>query len=83
MPIAVLTAYTEKEYEPFDSYSHFCPAMPVSVCFSDTALCTLGKPLAVFYSVYRSQRVATTIKIYKMMLFVIAARRQFSYKIEL
>ena len=43
MPIAVLMAHTEKEYEPFDPYSRFYPAMPVSVCFSDTALCTLGK----------------------------------------
>ena len=46
MPIAVLTAYTEQEYEPFDSYSRFYPAMPISVCFSDTALCTLGKSAA-------------------------------------
>ena len=43
VPIAVLSEYTEKEYEPFDSYSRFCPAMPVSVCFSDTALYTLSK----------------------------------------
>ena len=43
MPIAVLSEYTEKEYEPFDPYSRFYPAMPISVCFSDTALCTLGK----------------------------------------
>ncbi len=43
MPIVVLMVYTEKEYEPFDSYSRFCPAMPVSVCFSDTALYTLSK----------------------------------------
>ncbi|HIZ19348.1 MAG TPA: hypothetical protein H9674_00615 [Firmicutes bacterium] len=43
MPIAVLSEYTEKEYEPFDPYSRFHPAMPISVCFSDTALCTLGK----------------------------------------
>lgn len=49
MPIAVLTAYTEKEYEPFDPYSRFYPAMPVSVCFSDTALCTLGKTQSVFF----------------------------------
>ena len=33
MPIVVLMAYTEKEYEPFEPYSRFCPAMPVSVCF--------------------------------------------------
>ena len=33
VPIAVLTVYTEKEYEPFDSYSRFYPAMPVSMCF--------------------------------------------------
>ena len=43
MPIAVLSEYTEKEYEPFDPYSRFYPAMPISVCFSDTALCTLGE----------------------------------------
>lgn len=43
VPIVVLMVYTEKEYEPFDSYSRFCPAMPVSVCFSDTALYTLSK----------------------------------------
>ena len=49
MPIAVLTAYTEKEYEPFDPYSRFYPAMPVSVCFSDTALCTLGKCRICFF----------------------------------
>lgn len=48
MPIAVLSEYTEKEYEPFDPYSRFYPAMPISVCFSDTALCTLGKRAAVF-----------------------------------
>ena len=49
VPIAVLTAYTEKEYEPFDSYSRYCPAMPVSVCFFDTALCTPGEIRSVFY----------------------------------
>ena len=49
MPIAVLSEYTEKEYEPFDPYSRFHPAMPISVCFSDTALCTLGKRAACFY----------------------------------
>lgn len=43
MPIAVLSEYTEKEYEPLDPYSRFYPAMPVPVCFSDTALCTLSK----------------------------------------
>jgi len=43
VPIAVLSEYTEKEYEPLDPYSRFYPAMPVPVCFSDTALCTLGK----------------------------------------
>ena len=43
MPIAVLTAYTEKEYEPFDPYSRFYPAIPISVCFSNTALYTLNK----------------------------------------
>lgn len=48
VPIAVLTAYTEKEYEPFDSYSRYCPAMPVSVCFFDTALCTPGKSEGCF-----------------------------------
>ena len=48
MPIAVLSEYTEKEYEPFDPYSRFYPAMPISVCFSDTALCTLGKGLGSF-----------------------------------
>lgn len=48
MPIAVLSEYTEKEYEPFDPYSRFYPAMPISVCFSDTALCTLGKSAGVF-----------------------------------
>lgn len=40
MSITVLTIYTEKEYEPFDPYSRFYPAMPVSACFSNTALCT-------------------------------------------
>ena len=48
MPIAVLSEYTEKEYEPFDPYSRFYPVMPISVCFSDTALCTLGKAGACF-----------------------------------
>lgn len=48
MPIAVLSEYTEKEYEPFDPYSRFYPAMPISVCFSDTALYTLGKCPARF-----------------------------------
>ena len=48
--IAVLTAYTEKEYEPFDSYSCFLPAMPVSVCFSDTALYTLSKSKEKFFA---------------------------------
>ena len=48
VPIVVLMVYTEKEYEPFDSYSHFCPAMPVSVCFFDTALCTLGNLPGIF-----------------------------------
>ncbi len=48
MPIAVLSEYAEKEYEPFDSYSRFCPAMSVSVCFSDTALYTLSKSLRIF-----------------------------------
>ena len=43
VPIAVLTAYTEQEYEPYDSYSWFYPAMSVSVCFSDTALYTLSE----------------------------------------
>lgn len=43
MPIAVLSEYAEKEYEPFDSYSRFLPAMPVAACFSNTALCTPGK----------------------------------------
>ena len=52
MPIAVLSEYTEKEYEPFDPYSRFYPAMPISVCFSDTALCTLGKQPAGFCSQY-------------------------------
>jgi len=48
VPIAVLMAYTEKEYEPFDSYSRFYPAMPISVRFSDTALYTLSKYLVLF-----------------------------------
>lgn len=48
MPIAVLSEYTEKEYEPFDPYSRFYPAMPISVCFSDTALYTLGKNFVAF-----------------------------------
>lgn len=53
MPIAVLSEYTEKEYEPFDPYSRFYPAMPISVCFSDTALCTLGKRLGliIFFAI--------------------------------
>ena len=50
MPIAFLSEYTEKEYEPFDPYSRFYPAMPISVCFSDTALCTLGKAHSFFIS---------------------------------
>ena len=52
VPIAVLSEYTEKEYEPFDPYSRFCPAMPVSVCFSDTALYTLSKTFPVFFYIY-------------------------------
>lgn len=48
VPIAVLSEYTEKEYEPLDPYSRFYPAMPVPVCFSDTALYTLGKHYAGF-----------------------------------
>ncbi len=48
MPIAVLSEYAEKEYEPFDSYSRFYPAMSVSVCFSNTALCTLGNLPGIF-----------------------------------
>ena len=51
VPIAVLSEYAEKEYEPFDSYSRYCPAMPVSVCFFDTALCTPGKTLAVVFAI--------------------------------
>ena len=47
--IAVLMAYTEKEYEPFDPYSYFYPAMPVSVCVSDTALYTLSKSMPLFF----------------------------------
>ncbi len=43
VPIAVLMAHTEKEYEPFDPYSRFYPAIPVPVCFSNTALYTLSK----------------------------------------
>ena len=43
-----LKDYTEQEYEPFDPYSRFYPAMPVSVCFSDTALCTSGKCCRTF-----------------------------------
>lgn len=50
MPIAVLSEYTEKEYEPFDPYSRFYPAMPISVCFSDTALYTLGKAGGISFS---------------------------------
>ena len=49
MPIAVLSEYTEKEYEPFDPYSRFYPAMPISVCFSDTALYTLGNYVPAFF----------------------------------
>ena len=52
MPIAVLSEYTEKEYEPFDPYSRFYPAMPISVCFSDTALCTLGESPGAVCFVY-------------------------------
>lgn len=52
MPIAVLSEYTEKEYEPFDPYSRFYPAMPISVCFSDTALYTLGKSPGGVFVVY-------------------------------
>ena len=48
VPIAVLSEYAEKEYEPFDSYSRFLPAMPVAACFSNTALCTPGKTARVF-----------------------------------
>lgn len=54
MPIAVLSEYTEKEYEPFDPYSRFYPAMPISVCFSDTALCTLGEAAASVFTLQRS-----------------------------
>ncbi len=43
VPITVLTIYTEKEYESFNPYSRFYPAMPVSACFQDTALYTLSK----------------------------------------
>ena len=43
MPIVVLTTYTEKEYEPLGPYSRSYPAMPVSVCFLDTALYTRSK----------------------------------------
>lgn len=50
VPIAVLAAYIEKEYEPFDSYPYFYPAMPVSVCFSDTALYTLSKSESLFFT---------------------------------
>jgi len=49
VPIVVLTVYTEKEYEPFDPYSRFYPAMPVSACFQDTALCTLSKVPGDFF----------------------------------
>lgn len=52
MPIAVLSEYTEKEYEPFDPYSRFYPAMPISVCFSDTALYTLGKTARKFFILF-------------------------------
>ena len=51
VPIAVLSEYAEKEYEPFDSYSRFLPAMPVAACFSNTALCTPGKLAVAFFSV--------------------------------
>lgn len=56
MPIAVLSEYTEKEYEPFDSYSRYCPAMPVSVCFFDTALCTLGKIPGACFSILSDRK---------------------------
>lgn len=57
MPIAVLTAYTEKEYEPFDPYSRFCTAMPVSACFSDTALYALSKHCGCFIFIMRFPRL--------------------------
>ena len=63
VPIAVLTAYTEKEYEPFDSYSRYCPAMPVSVCFFDTALCTPGKDPALFYLTISSIDIILEVEI--------------------
>lgn len=58
VPIAVLSEYTEKEYEPLDPYSRFYPAMPVPVCFSDTALCTLSKIFGRFFCPYCSASIS-------------------------
>lgn len=73
MPIAVLSEYTEKEYEPFDPYSRFYPAMPISVCFSDTALCTLGKPPDGFFSenLFLRSRYLSALRMAKFSLFAL------------
>lgn len=49
MPIAVLSEYTEKEYEPFDPYPYFYPAMPVSVCFQILPYTHVANPQGIFY----------------------------------
>lgn len=46
--LVLLSGGQQKEYEPFDSYSRFLPAMPVAACFSDTALYALSKSSTVF-----------------------------------
>ena len=46
--LVLLSGGQQKEYEPFDSYSRFLPAMPVAACFSNTALYTLSKKCAGF-----------------------------------
>ena len=48
VPIVVLTTYTEKEYESFDSYSHFYPAMPISEYFLRYCLILLSERMAGF-----------------------------------
>ena len=90
VPIAVLSEYAEKEYEPFDSYSRFCPAMPVSVCFFDTALCTPGKKHGGFFALssghgLKPNRAPILFIIYKStvcvhngIIFIISLRRRFS-----
>ena len=80
MPIAVLSEYTEKEYEPFDPYSRFYPAMPISVCFSDTALYTLGKsfPGFAFYYVTSYIKVLSELSPVFCVIYFILADQSFN-----